>query len=509
MDMLVYVSVFVAPLFFIFIHLWRHNRNTPTPKWPIIGMLSGVLRNLSNIHDYTTTILKYHGGTLKFEGPWFSNINFVLTSDPMNVHHITSKNFGNYGKGSEFHEIFEVLGDGIFNSDFQKWKYDRAILHSMFKNDSFESLLQQIIQKKLETCLLPFLNHASKTGSHVDLQDIFQRFTFDNICSMVLGFDPSCLPNKFIEFSEVAYEKAFNKMEDAIFYRHVVPRCLWKLQKWLQIGQEKNFNKSQKIVDQFLYERITSKREERRNHAKVDGSSFDMLKVLMETSGKEQTNDKFLRDTAINLLAAGRDTISAGLTWFFWLVSTHPLVEAKILQEIRENFITEKENWLASGVKELDKLVYLHGAICEALRLFPPVPFEHKCAIKSDILPSGDRISPNTMVLYSLYSMGRMEQTWGKDCLEFRPERWISEKGGNIYVPSYKFITFNAGPRSCLGKNISFVQMKIVAIALLWNFKVQVVEGHPVTPSVSVVLHMKHGLKVRVKKRCIDDECSK
>jgi len=28
-----------------------------------------------------------------------------------------------------------------------------------------------------------------------------------------------------------------------------------------------------------------------------------------------------------------------------------------------------------------------------------------------------------------------------------------------------------------------------------------VVEGHPVLPSVSVVLHLKHGLKVRITKR--------
>lgn len=95
---------------------------------------------------------------------------------------------------------FEVLGDGIFNSDSQK--YDWAILHSLFKNESFGRFLQQIIQKKLESCLLPFLNHASKTGVQVDLQDIFQRFTFDNnICSVVLGFDPNFLPNKFISSS--------------------------------------------------------------------------------------------------------------------------------------------------------------------------------------------------------------------------------------------------------------------------------------------------------------------
>lgn len=149
----------------------------------------------------------------------------------------------------------------------------------------------------------------------------------------------------------------------------------------------------------------------------------------------------------------------------------------------------------------LSKLVYLHGAICEALRLYPPVPFEHKSNLKSDVLPSGHMIKSNTMILYSLYSIGRVEEIWGEDCLEFKPERWISKKGGTIHVPSYKFIAFNAGPRSCLGKDISFIELKMVAIAILLNYQIQVVEGHPIIPSLSVVLHMKHGLKVNVQKR--------
>jgi len=97
--------------------------------------------------------------------------------------------------------------------------------------------------------------------------------------------------------------------------------------------------------------------------------------------------------------------------------------------------------------------------------------------------------------------MGRMESIWGGDCLEFKPERWISEQGRIMHVPSYKFIAFNAGPRTCLGKDVSFIQMKMVASSIIWNYRVQVVEGHPALPSISVVLHMKHGLKVRVTKR--------
>ncbi|KAJ0098003.1 hypothetical protein Patl1_27587 [Pistacia atlantica] len=98
--------------------------------------------------------------------------------------------------------------------------------------------------------------------------------------------------------------------------------------------------------------------------------------------------------------------------------------------------------WWKFDSKELNKLVYLHGALCEALRLYPPVPFQHK-------------------------------SIWGDDCLEFKPQRWISEKGRIKHEPSYKFLAFNAGPRTCLGKEVAFTQMKAVAAAIIHNYNVQ------------------------------------
>ncbi|XP_052118876.1 alkane hydroxylase MAH1-like [Arachis duranensis] len=153
-------------------------------------------------------------------------------------------------------------------------------------------------------------------------------------------------------------------------------------------------------------------------------------------------DDKFLRDAAFNLFVAGRDTITSGLTWFFWLVATHPLVEAKILEEIEKVFgAAVREKCKILGMEDVKKLVYLHGALCEGLRLFPPVPIERKQSLKRDTLPSGHYVNPNSIILLFTYAMGRFEEIWGKDCLEFKPERWISEKGETIHVPSYKFIS--------------------------------------------------------------------
>ena len=464
-------------------------------------MLPGLFFNVSHVHDYATSLVKHYGGTFVFKGPWLARMDAILTSDPINIQHILSKNFSNYDKGPTFREIFEPMGDGIFSTDSETWRYQRKLIQSLIKHSKFMLFLEKVVKGKVEKGLIPVLDHVSSLGIEVDLQDVFQRFTFDNVCLMVLGFDSNCLT---IEFPEVAHAKAFDQMEESLLYRHILPTNCWKFQRWVQIGREKKLSSAWKTFDQFVYGCISSKREKlsRGRALKMEEAEFDLLTAIeqqeREMNGIASSN-KFLRDTAFNLIAAGRDTISAGLTWFLWLVATHPSVEAKVLEEIKGHLLDEV--WRVLGIDELSKLVCLHGAICESLRLFPPIPFDHKCAVQADILPSGHHIRSNMRLIYSLYSMGRMESIWGEDCLEFKPERWISEQGGIVHVPSFKFIAFNAGARTCLGKDISFTQMKMITTAIIWNYHIHVVEGHPISPSISVVLHMKHGLKVRLSKR--------
>ncbi|KAI4357341.1 hypothetical protein L6164_001297 [Bauhinia variegata] len=487
MAMLGYEELLVSFLLFIAIHYWKSNRNSPLPNWPIVGMLWGIWCNMSNFHDYITLVLQHYGGTTKFKGPWFTNMDFLIISDPLNVQHITSKNYSNYEKGPEFHEIFDVFGDGIVNSDSEKWKSNRILYHSLFTQNRYKKLVYKTIEKEVRSSLLPFLNHASNAaGTEVDLQEALQRLTYDNICMMALGFETNSVGTYFSMSSEVAYKECLNDIGDAILYRHIVPRFLWKLQKWLQIGPERKLKEADDILSQFLNEQITSKRNEYSKHRnmEVDELHFDLLTALLEQEeGKAKFDDKFLRDTILNIFLAGRDTIGAGLTWFFWLVATHPEVEAKIVEEMRKVIVTKEENWRALSVEELGKLVYLHGAICETLRLYPPAPFEHLYALNDDVLPSGHIVKKNEMVLYSLYSMGRMKNVWGEDCLKFKPERWISEKGRITHVPSYKFIAFNTGQRNCMGKDTAFITMKMVASALLWNYHLEVMEGHQVSTS--------------------------
>ncbi|KAL0363032.1 UNVERIFIED_CONTAM: Alkane hydroxylase MAH1 [Sesamum calycinum] len=474
---------------------WRKS-SVPT-NWPLVGMLPWLLRISRRVHSSVTQLMNECGGTFELKGPWFCNMDMLITSDPANVHHIFSRNFSNYPKGPEFRKIFDLLGDGIFNADFELWELHRRTTHSFFSHATFHTLLGRAVWGKVETGLLPVLDSFLIQGIAVDLQDILQRFAFDNICKLVLDYDPQSLS---IDLPYIPCEKAFNDTVGPLLHRHIVPESFWKLQKWLGVGKERKLMEAWKACDEFIYPHITF----------GDGEQKDDSKLL--TAFRKAYEEKniassrglsvFLRDTALNLMFAGRDTTSTCLTWLFWLVATNPLTETKIREEMESKLqLKEDKKWRFFSVEESRELIYLQGALCESLRLFPPVALEHKAPIAPDTLPSGNYLEPNIKVIVSFYSTGRMESVWGKDCLEFKPERWISSGGGTKHEPSYKFPAFNAGPRTCLGKEMAFVQMKMVAAAIIYHYSIQLVEGHPVIPSDSVILQAKHGLKVRLSRR--------
>ncbi|KAL9241477.1 hypothetical protein vseg_015587 [Gypsophila vaccaria] len=161
--------------------------------------------------------------------------------------------------------------------------------------------------------------------------------------------------------------------------------------------------------------------------------------------------------------------------------------------------ILTRKNLKGSSSDE-EELVYLHGALCEALRLYPPVVFQSKNPIGQDVLPSGHLVKPPMQIVFDLFAMARMKSIWGDDCCEFKPERWISPLGKIRHQPSYKFLAFNAGPRTCVGKDMAFIQMKIVAATVIQNYDFRAMEGQSVVPDTSIILKMKYGFKVKVSK---------
>ncbi|XP_031116888.1 alkane hydroxylase MAH1-like [Ipomoea triloba] len=462
-------------------------------------MLPALLQNAGRIHEYVTEILRESGGTIEIKGPWFANMDMLVTCDPANVDHILSRNFENYPKGPHFRKIFHVVGDAMINVDSELWELHRRTTTPLMNQANFRTWLERNVSEKMENGLFPVLEHYALQGSHIDLQEIFQRMAFDISCQQFLDKDPDSLcvdPT-----GDHPFRGAIRDAVNAILYRHIIPERCWKLQKYYGIDREKKLSEADRAFDNFLYPILEEKTEQlnKTQQPHNSGSDSGMLTSHIETHrGKSM---KFLRDTFLTLIIAGGDATASALTWFFLLLAQNPQVEAKILHEI----LQLKQNKLIRifKVEECQKLTYLHAAFCESLRLFPPIPLNHKTPMEKDILPSGHVVTPNTQIIMSFYSMGRMDTVWGKDCMEFKPERWISPDGGIKRQPSYKYPVFNAGPRSCIGREMAFTMVKMIAATVICHYQFQLVEPHhpQVLITDSIILEKKHGLKVKFSKR--------
>ncbi|CAD5330403.1 unnamed protein product [Arabidopsis thaliana] len=473
-------------------------------NWPVLGMLPCLLVVLHRIYDYIVEILEISDLTFSFKGLWFAGMDTLLTVDPANIHHMMNSNFSNYIKGSDFKEVFDVFGDGIITTDSELWKNLRKSYQEVLHHQAFQSFSLSTTTSKLKDGLVPLLNHFAEEGTTVDLQDVLGRFTFDTILILITGSDPRSLS---IEMHEDELAKALDVVGEGIFFRHVKPKFLWKLQNWMGFGHEKKMIEANATFDRVCAKYISDKRGEIIRSQRFSDISYgepeDLLSSFMKLDTTKYnllnpSDDKFLRDTILAFILAGRDTTASALTWFFWLLSENAQVVSKIRQEI----INTNPSKNGNGQENLDKLVYLHGALCEAMRLYPPVSFGRKSPIKSDVLPSGHKVQANSKIIICLYALGRMRAVWGDDALEFKPERWVSDKGSLRHEPSFKFLSFNSGPRTCLGKHLAMTQMKMVAVEILHNYEIKVIKGQKIKPVLGFILSMKHGLRITITKRC-------
>jgi cytochrome P450 len=62
-----------------------------------------------------------------------------------------------------------------------------------------------------------------------------------------------------------------------------------------------------------------------------------------------------------------------------------------------------------------------------------------------------------------------------RDCDTFIPERWLDD----AYSADIKsgMQPFSLGPRGCIGKNLSYMEMRIILARLVWNFDVISTDG--------------------------------
>ncbi|PIA49821.1 hypothetical protein AQUCO_01300515v1, partial [Aquilegia coerulea] len=436
---------------------------------PIAGTVFHQLLNFSRLHHYMTDLARKYR-TYRLVGPFHSE---VYTSDPANVEYILKTNFPIYVKGWYNYTIQkDLLGDGIFTVDGEKWRQQRKMFSYEFSTKVLRDFSSLVFRKNAAKLAQIVLEGSNKP---MDIQDLFMKSTLDSIFKVTFGVELDSMCQSSEEGTRFA--NAFDESSALTLRRYV--DIFWKIKRFLGVRPEATLKKNIDIIDGFVYKLISSKIRDVSNLQK--DSSMKKDDILSRFLDLNETDPKYLRDIVLNFIIAGKDTTATTLSWFLYMLCKHPHIQEKATKAKEDTPFHEFAESVTEGA--LEKMHYLHAALTETLRLYPAVPVDAKICSSDDILPDGFKVKKGDLVAYQPYAMGRMEIIWGDDAEDIRPERWLDNDGVFHSESPFKFTAF---------------QMKIFSAVLLGCFMFKLNDPNKtVNYRTMINLHIDGGLHLR------------
>jgi len=453
------------------------------PSVPLIGILPELLKNRKRRNHFFDDLTRGLP-VAKLKGPfWDEEKLWVLVRDPLLVRHVLKDGFDDFTKPDKHTDwlaklMQEFLGNGIFTlrhgrnqpGEEALWMHQRKIAANIFTRRNFNTNMAEVFTAKarhLRKCLEP--------GKPIDMQLLFFNFTMDSILKIFFNEECNTVAGKANEFGT-----AFDNAHRGFFKYHLSSApalTVFSLLPWPWGGLNgiciRVFGRFHPLYRDFKSNvaKLNAECDRMIGECRSDPLLMqrrDLLALFMqavEENGmprSEQTT--YLRDVVMNFVIAGRDTTACTLSWMFYILATNPDVHQRVSEEVARCLPAGKE----PSLQDLhhSNMPLLHALLYETLRMYPAVPLDVKEAAVDTTLPGGFKVNKGVKV------MGRDSEKWPQP-EQVQLERWIPFK-----QPSpHEFPVFQAGPRVCLGMDMSIFEAKLVAAMLLQEFDFSIVPG--------------------------------
>jgi len=380
-------------------------------------------------------------------------------------------------------------------NDADHARYRRLLSHAF----SERALRQQehLLQSYIDLLVHRLQQRASSPDTAVvDLVKWLNFTTFDIVGDLSLGESFHCLEDGeyhgwvailFTQFKAAALLVSLRLLGLGKPLRMLLPRSLLK--------------------KRTEHANIANERIHRRLDQGVLGDSRenDFMTYVLRYNDDKGMSVPEIEATMRMLVVVGSETTATALSGIIGNLLRNPDTMIGLKEEIRTSFRHPSE--ICS--ERVINLPHLSAVIEEGLRLCPPVALgmprvvpPHGAQVSGQWLPGG------TFVSASGFSSNRSSLNFPHSPSAFDPSRWLSDsptaKVGHPSSPSSSsaFNPFSLGPRNCLGRNLAYLEMRLILAHLLWAFDFRA-EG-PVDKwedQKTWILWEKRPLNVRLENR--------
>lgn len=482
----------------------KRVRYLPT-NIPVLGNALELLSNSERIHDWVADqIVPFDGEPFTLSLPGKDDMMFI--AKPEHIEQVLKTQFDNFPKSQHIHDVFfDLLGDGIVITNGETWKRQRRVLVNLFSARTLREHMTPISQKYVVK-LRSIFEEAAASNKPMDAFGLMHRYTLDVFAEIGFGTEMRILEGQYEQFAEAIEESQY-----IVSARFKQPDALWKTKRWLNVGSEKKLRHAIQVIDEHIMSIVSGaiQRRQERNEAIKAGKDVkpadkDIVSIILDSmeSYNQVVDPVEVRNIAAAALIAGRDTTADALGWLLHVLSENPRVEAKLRSELLKHMPKlSTDATYVPAVEELNEVPYLEATIRELLRILPAGPLIATHCARDTVFPDGTFVPKNTDIGIAFYTTGRLTSVWGEDALEFKPERFLDAQTGEVAkVSSSKFCAFSAGPRICVGRNLAFLEMKIVIANIVSRFHLVPEPDQPKpTYTQGITLGMQTPLMMRVE----------
>ncbi len=404
----------------------------------------------------------------------FPGLPLYLLNHPDHAEYVLVKNNRNFAKSRYFRRELAFLGQGLLNSEGEFWRRQRRLAQPAFHRrriDAYGEVMVSYAERMLTTW---------QDGETRDIHQEMMRLTLGIVAKVLFG----------------AGTDEAGRVEEVLGWmaRHAnrldeqgIRLLLRFLLGNFPTPTNLRFRKGIRRLDEIIYGIIN----ERRDNGQDTGDLLSMLLRARDEEGNRMS-DRQLRDEMMTMFLAGHETTALTLSWTWYLLSRHPEVEARLLEELQE-VLGDR----TPGVEDLPRLRYAEMVIKESMRLYPPAwgisrQVVEECEIGGYRAPAG------TQLIVVLWSMHR-DPRYFEDPEAFYPDRW--EDGSAKRVPKYAYLPFGAGPRQCIGGSFAMTEATLLLATIAKKFRLELASEQPVVPQPSTTLRPRGGIRMVLNKR--------
>ncbi len=398
-------------------------------------------------------------------------------NDPTDIKHVLVTNQKNYPKDlnavSNTPAVKKVFGRGLLLSNDPFHLKQRRIMQPFFNHQPIASYADMMIEKTKKVL------ESWKEGLTLDLSHEISQLTMAIATKAFFNIE---LSDQSDEFSRAVRLGQRTLAESFFSWVSYLPFSLYfptKLNRDLR-----------QVV--LLLDGTISAAIARRRAGKESGS--DLLSALLNAQDEEGTamNDRQLRDEIVTLFLAGHETTANALSFALYLLSQHPDVEAKLLEELRSVLGDS-----APSFDRLPRLTYTEMVFAEALRLYPPAwILQPRVAREGETLPSGTTICAGDVLVLIPYITHRNPKFF-PDPERFDPGRFTPEACAGR--PEYAYFPFSGGSRSCIGERFAKMEGVLLLAMIARQFKMTLSQNQTVVPNPLFTLCPKNGVWMRME----------